>query len=95
MSVYLLHFSEPYHHAKHYLGFAEDSIASRIERHKAGQGANLTRVVTEAGIDLQLARVWPDADRHEERRLKNMKSTPQYCPICRRGAEPLDPKNFN
>ena len=30
--LYLLHFTRPFHHAKHYLGLAHD-VASRIEEH--------------------------------------------------------------
>lgn len=84
---YLLHFSQPYKHARHYLGWADD-IERRIEEHNQGRGARLTQVVTGAGITLQTARIWVGADRGAERRLKNRKAAPRLCPICQ-GSLPL------
>lgn len=84
--VYLLCFAESYHHAKHYIGFVDGGEAElevRIKHHKAGTGAKLLRVISEAGIDFKLARTWPEGDRNFERHLKNMKKARQYCPICK------------
>ncbi len=85
MAVYLIHFSKPLAHARHYLGFADraDSIPARIERHARGDGAKLTKAAVTAGIELQLARVWEDGDRNFERKLKNQKQGPKLCPLCR------------
>ena len=83
--IYLLHFKEPYKHAKHYLGMVSgggDELIKRIERHKAGRGARLIEVITAAGISFEVARIW-EGDRKEERRLKRMKMMPRLCPICR------------
>lgn len=79
--IYLIHFDTPYKHAQHYLGFAKD-IARRLKKHKSGQGARLVQVVQSAGITWTLARIWRDADRNKERRLKNGGSSKRYCPIC-------------
>ncbi len=49
--VYLLHFSEAYKHAKHYLGSADD-LEARLERHRRGNGARLIQVIAQAGIGL-------------------------------------------
>lgn len=84
--VYLLHFNESYCHAKHYIGFVDgggEELETRLRQHQAGTGAKLMKVVTDAGIGFELARVWPDGDRNFERHLKNMKKASQYCPICR------------
>ena len=78
--VYLLHFSKPYKHAKHYLGSAND-LSVRLQQHNAGQGARLTQVVREAGIDLILARTWAGS-RQFERKLKRQHNSPRLCPIC-------------
>ena len=78
--VYLLHFSKPYKHAKHYLGSAND-LSVRLQQHNAGQGARLTQVVREAGIDLILARTWAGG-RQYERKLKRQHHGPRLCPIC-------------
>jgi hypothetical protein len=46
-----------------------------------GKGARLTQVAFDAGCTLLLVRVWADADRKTERKLKNRHS-PRLCPIC-------------
>lgn len=82
--VYLLHFKSPFKHAKHYLGFCEknEGLEARMERHTKGHGSKLVAAVTKAGIEFDIARTWPDADRNFERWLKNRKNTPELCPIC-------------
>jgi len=77
---YLLHFVEPYKHAKHYLGVAED-VSARLEQHRKGTGARLTQVVREAGISFVVARTWRGG-RRLERKLKGWHSGVRLCPIC-------------
>lgn len=79
--VYLLHFSTPYKHAKHYIGWA-NKIDARINHHKHGTGARLCAVVVNAGIELITARVWEGKGKDFERKLKNQKKTSEFCPIC-------------
>lgn len=81
MPVYLLHFSAPYKHCKHYLGYASD-LEARLARHRQGRGARLLEVITEAGLDFQVARTW-NGGRRLERQLKRQKNSPRLCPICR------------
>ena len=78
--VYLLHFHEPYHHARHYLGSAED-LEKRLDQHRRGVGARLVHVISQAGISFTLARTWKGG-RKKERRLKNQHHNPRLCPIC-------------
>jgi predicted GIY-YIG superfamily endonuclease len=82
--IYLLHFKSPFKHARHYLGFTESptGLDARLAKHASGSGAKLMRAVSQAGIDFDLARVWPDGDRTMERQLKNRNNTPTLCPIC-------------
>jgi predicted GIY-YIG superfamily endonuclease len=80
-TVYLIHFAEPYRHAKHYLGWASD-LEQRITRHRCSHGARLLQVVNQAGIEWKVVRVWEDETRHFERRLKNRKNSPRLCPVC-------------
>lgn len=84
MCVYLLHFNEPYQHAKHYLGYteSEDTLPSRLRYHEQGKGARLMWAVCKAGIGYQIAKLWEDGDRELERKLKEQKNTPRLCPIC-------------
>jgi predicted GIY-YIG superfamily endonuclease len=78
-TIYLLHFSRPFKHAKHYTGWASD-LESRLAEHASGRGARLLAVVKEAGITWTLARTWT-GDRYLERRLKQ-RGAAGRCPIC-------------
>ncbi len=81
--VYLLHFNQPYRHARHYIGFTEEeNLEERLAWHKKGNGARLLHVIKEAGISFQLARTW-DGERDLEHRLKKRKNSKSLCPICR------------
>lgn len=85
MTVYLLHFFPPLHHAKHYIGFTTDEDALRRSlEHKKGlqRGSPLIRAALKAGCTVKLARVWPGADRTFERSLKNRKNASKFCPCC-------------
>lgn len=85
--VYLLHFDEPIAHAKHYIGWSKEhpeKEGGRIEQHRKGQAARLTQVLLEKQIGFTVTRIWEDVDRNFERRLKNMKCSPKYCPTCRK-----------
>ena len=79
-TVYLLHFSQPYKHARHYTGWASD-LKARLAEHEQGQGARLLQVIKAAGISWTLARTWP-GDRKRERDLKNMGGASRRCPQC-------------
>ena len=80
-TVYVLHFSEPYKHAKHYMGGAVD-LDARLAEHGAGHGARLTQVVKDAGITWTLARTW-QGGRMRERQLKNRGGASRCCPTCK------------
>jgi len=77
---YLVHFTEPYRHARHYTGWTAD-LESRLAEHQAGRGARLPQVITEAGIGWTLARTWPGT-RERERQLKRQGGASLRCPIC-------------
>lgn len=82
-TVYLLHFSEPYKHARHYLGYTKrDDLTERLIEHEKGAGARLLFVVKSAGITWQLARQWVGG-RALERQLKKRGGAARICPICR------------
>lgn len=78
--VYLLHFDQPFGHARHYMGWSS-WLAQRLFNHEFGSGANLLRHVKKAGITWTLAAVWPGT-RVDERRMKNHGHA-RRCPICR------------
>ena len=41
-TVYLLHFDQPYKHARHYVGWTARNVRCRLAEHAAGRGARLT-----------------------------------------------------
>lgn len=84
MAVYLLHFSEKYRHAQHYLGFTSISPFKRYCRHLAGRGSPLVYAAVRAGIEVDLVKVWMHEDRKFERKLKNQKNAKKLCPRCRK-----------
>ena len=87
--VYLLHFTEPLAHTRHYTGWTPDqNLSSHIEDHRTGRGARLTQVAVEHGIGLELARTWPGS-RWRERQLKNQGSASRHCPTCKAARIPL------
>lgn len=83
--LYLIHFTIPYKHARHYLGFTKD-LPARLMQHRIGQGANLMRVIEEAGIPWKVSRLWV-GDRYLERSLKNTRNVPKLCPVCRQAEQ--------
>lgn len=78
--VYLLHFDQPYKHARHYLGSCDD-LQARLARHAAGNGARLVEVICQAGITWRLARTW-QGGRALERQLKRWHGSKPLCPLC-------------
>jgi predicted GIY-YIG superfamily endonuclease len=81
-TVYLLHFTQRYKHAGHYLGSAKN-LTARLTAHEHGQGARLLQVVQTAGITWQLARTW-EGGREQERQLKKQKNSVRLCPLCKK-----------
>ena len=92
MTVYLIHFQEPLHHARHYVGFA-DKVNKRLAHHKQGSGARILQVCNERGIGYDLARTWEGQGRDFERKLKNCKNAARYCPVCNPHAREYRPKD--
>lgn len=80
--VYLIHFSPPYRHARHYLGFTSfNDVKRRFHAHQSGYGARLTNVAVAAGCKLLLVRQWTGS-RQLERRLKRHHGSVKLCPLC-------------
>jgi len=90
-ACYLIHFSSPLGHARHYAGFVDaekrglpcaEAVEAKLGEHKAKRGARICTVAVERGIELVLARTWPGKGRKFERWLKRGSLVP-YCPLCR------------
>jgi predicted GIY-YIG superfamily endonuclease len=80
-TVYLLHFDQPFGHARHYLGWSEN-LPARLVAHECGAGARLTEVAYEAGVRWVLSRTWPGVTRTVERSLKRQGGAARRCPAC-------------
>jgi predicted GIY-YIG superfamily endonuclease len=78
-TVYLLHFTIPYKHARHYRGWTSD-LQTRLALHRAGQGARLMAVIYDAGIGFVVAKTEPGT-RARERQLKQ-RGAGRDCPVC-------------
>jgi predicted GIY-YIG superfamily endonuclease len=82
--IYLIHFSEPLAHARHYIGFVDgdaDQVQARLQEHRAGWGAKILAECNRRGIRYDVVATFP-GDRSQERRLKRHKKTVCYCPVC-------------
>jgi predicted GIY-YIG superfamily endonuclease len=81
--VYLLHFERRVSNAQHYLGFTNDErLEQRLTEHVSGRGAKLVKRVLEQGVAIYLARVFPQLNANDERRLKTASHFDKLCPIC-------------
>ena len=78
--IYLLHFDQPYQHARHYTGWTED-LLDRLDTHATGHGARLIAVITHAGIGFTLVRI-REGTRRTERAIKHAGGQVRYCPAC-------------
>lgn len=79
--IYILKFSEKLgshkHSAQYYVGYCEDGrLMDRLEDHRNGRGACITRAAVAKGLKLSLVTAFP-GNRHLERQIKRMKNTPR------------------
>lgn len=86
--LYVLHFDQPRHHARHYLG-SSAHLMQRLAQHANGQGSKLTKALWLDCQGWQLAALFIPKDPTEsirdlERRAKTRKNTAAYCPFCTR-----------
>ena len=80
--LYLIHFDKPVAHAQHYLGYTTD-LDKRFKRHAKLDGARLVRAAIQNGAECTVVRLWRNADKNFERKLKNRKNHRALCPICK------------
>jgi len=90
-TVYLLHFSAPLAHARHYIGMSPTDADKRIERHANGTSdARLMQVIHDLGITFEVSKTWTFKTAKQayvaERKLKAKKGAPRLCPICKGAA---------
>lgn len=78
--IYIVHFDRKLHHAQHYIGWTTN-LDVRLTVHDHGQGSRLLAAVRDAGIGFQVVRRF-SGTRNDERRVKNQKNGPRWCPVC-------------
>lgn len=87
-TVFLLHFHNrinPDRPARHYLEYTARTVDARVRDQRSGsvyRSAPLCYAAYQRGIDFVVARVWPNADRRDEKRLRDVHDNPALCPIC-------------
>lgn len=82
--VYILHFNRPYFHARHYVGYTEDTDRRFKEHFNCHQsGSPLIQAALEAGITITVSKIYFDGDRNLERKIKKSHHTERYCPLCK------------
>ena len=72
-------------------------VAVRIAQHRAGRGAKLLAVVSAAGIEFTVTRVWASATEAHEKALKDLNDRRVLCPACTPGSRAgtvIRPKRF-
>lgn len=77
--------------------FQAAGLASRLADHRAGRGARLLEVVTDAGIIFELTRIWIGTREGHEKALKDLNNRVVLCPVCHPGTTAgtiLVPKQF-
>lgn len=82
MIVYIIHFSKPVAHARHYIGTTK-VYRSRIEAHRKGRGAKILKRANELGIEWRVV-VKLLGGRKLERKLKSRHDTASLCPVCKK-----------
>lgn len=70
-------------YARHYIGWAQSdhTLQLRLERHTNGTGSSFMAEVERRAISWRLVRMWR-GDRFDERRIKNRREAPRFCPVC-------------
>lgn len=82
MAIFLLHFTKPYHHCRHYLGCSKMDYNQWIIS-QVSAGGGVLPAAYEAGVGLELAYEWPDGDMRLMRMIKRQNNAARYCPICK------------
>jgi predicted GIY-YIG superfamily endonuclease len=90
--IYILEFEQPLGNARHaasyYIGYCEEGrLEDRLQQHRSGGGAAITRACVERGIGFEVIITLP-GDRSKERQLKRRKNTPRLVRQIKRGIIP-------
>lgn len=81
MIVYIIHFSKPVAHARHYIGTTR-KYKSRMEAHRRSKGAKILKRANELGINWRVV-VKLYGSHKLERKLKSRHDTASLCPVCK------------
>ena len=84
--VYILHFDKPFHHARHYIGSA-NNVAERVAKHTSNPDVKMLIAALQQGITFTVARTFRNnrVNGHtKEYRIKRSGGVGKQglCPIC-------------
>lgn len=83
ITIYLLHFDAEVRKCRHYIGSCETvRFQRRMQEHRNGYGANLTKQTLKSGVAWKVSRLWSSTSRDYEFRLKNNGHYRRLCPLC-------------
>jgi hypothetical protein len=90
--LFLLHFATPYHHARHYLGYAVGTgrgaaYAKAIAAGRALGPHELVMAAQACGVELVVADVLVGEGRDTQRALRRSHNLARHCPICLHAAQ--------
>lgn len=92
--LYLLHFTEPLHHARHYLGYVVGTGRGRDYARAQAAGTaigahELVMAAQWAGLELVVADVLEGEGRATQRAMRASHNLARYCPVCLSAAEAI------
>lgn len=90
--LYLLHFARPYHHARHYLGYAigtgRGARYARAQAEGLALGAHeLVQAAQWDDIEIIVADVLVGEGRATQRAMRASHNLARHCPVCLSAAE--------
>jgi hypothetical protein len=89
--LFLLHFAEPYAHARHYLGYAVGTGRGREYAKAIADGVaigphELVQAVQWSGIAIEVADVLVGEGRETQRRMRSSHNLARHCHLCGYGS---------
>lgn len=89
--LFLLHFAEPYAHARHYLGYAIGTGRGARYARDIAEGLaigphELVQAVQWSGIEIAVADVLVGEGRETQRRMRSNHNLARYCRLCGYGS---------
>ena len=87
--IYVIHFDSPLSfnrkgkkvEVKHYIGWTEGELSSRLDKHLSGQGAKILAALKQRSIGWKVTSTFVGT-RNDERTIKRQKNNKRFCSDC-------------